>query len=47
MVDEILAVVVGELLGANDAVEISLHELLDEVYLLEVVEGGRAEDVEY
>ena len=38
--------VVAELLGAYDAVEVCLHELLDEIDLLEVVDAGGAEDVE-
>lgn len=47
LVDEILTVVVAELLSADDAVKIGLHELLDEVDLLEVVKAGGPEDVEY
>jgi len=35
LVDEVLAVVIREILGANDAVHIRLHELLDKVDLLE------------
>ena len=47
LVYKVLAVVVTELLGTNDAMQIGLHELLDEIDLFEVVERGRAEDVEY
>ena len=47
LVYEVLAVIVAELLGTNDAVKIGLHKLLDEVDLLEVIERGRTEDVEY
>ena len=47
LVYEVLAVIVAELLGTNDAVKIGLHKFLDEVDLLEVIERGRAENVEY
>ncbi len=40
LIDEILAVVVAELLGADDAVEIGLHELLDEVDFAELMNVG-------
>jgi hypothetical protein len=38
--------VVTEGLGAYDAMHVSLHELLDEIDVPKVVEGGGAEDVE-
>ena len=37
LINEVLAMVVAELLGADYAVEVCFHELLDEVDLLEVV----------
>ena len=37
LVDEVLAVVVGQILGTYNAVHIRLHELLDEVDLGEVL----------
>ena len=40
LIDEVLAVVVAELLSADDAVEIGLHELLDEVDLAELMNVG-------
>lgn len=46
LIDEVLAVIVAELLRADDAVEICLHKLLDEVDLAELVDVGRLEDVE-
>ena len=41
-----LAMIVRKRLCAYDSVQISLHELLNEVYLLEVVKRGRFDDVE-
>lgn len=38
--------IVAQLLGADDAVKIGLHEFLDEVDLLELLEIGWTEDVE-
>ena len=37
--------VIAQLLRPNDAVQIGLHELLDEVDFLKVVEGCGSEDV--
>ena len=39
--------IIAELLGPDDAVKISFHQLLDEVDLFEVVQARGAEDVEY
>jgi hypothetical protein len=47
LVYEVLAVIVAELLGADDSVQVGLHELLDEVDLLEIVIGVWSENVEY
>lgn len=33
LVDEVLAMIVGEILGANDTVHIRFHELLDKIHL--------------
>lgn len=38
--------VVGELLSADDAVQIRLHEFLDQIDLVKLVYTGRPEDVE-
>lgn len=46
LVDEVLAMVVGQGLCSDDPVQIGLHELLDEVDLAEVLERGRFCDVE-
>ena len=46
LVNEVLAMIVAELLRPNDAMEVGLHELLNEVDLLEVVETRRTEDIE-
>lgn len=37
--------IVAEILGANDTVEISLHEFLDKIDLVEVIDAGWAENV--
>lgn len=46
LVDEVLAVVVGEVLGADDTVHVCFHELLDEVDFCEGVEAAGFLDVE-
>ena len=46
LVDKVLGVVVGEVLGADDAVHVGLHQLLDEVDLLERLERRRLDDVQ-
>ena len=46
LVDEVLAVVVRKLLCADDAVHVSLHELLDEVHLGEALVVARLLDVQ-
>ena len=46
LVDEVLAVVVREaLVGADDLVEVGVHELVDHVDVLELLPGGRRQDV--
>jgi len=46
LVDEVLAVVVGELLRADDSVHVSLHELLNEINLCERLQASWLLDVE-
>jgi hypothetical protein len=46
LVDKVLAVVVAQLLRADHAVQVRLHQLLHEVHLPEVRERRRLEDVE-
>lgn len=46
LVDEVLTVVVAEALGSDHAVEVGLHELLDEIDVPERLEAGGEEDVE-
>lgn len=46
LVGEVLAVVVRELLGTDNAMKVSLHELLDEVHLGEGLVGAGLDDVE-
>lgn len=46
LVYEVLAMIVAKLLGADDTVKVRLHEFLDEVDLLELLETGRTQDVE-
>jgi len=46
LVDEILTVVVAQTLRSDHAVEVGLHELLDEIDIPERLEAGRLEDVE-
>lgn len=46
LVDEVLAVVVRELLCADDAVHVGLHELLDEIDLVKGVVAPGLLDVE-
>lgn len=38
--------VVTQFLSTNDTMEISLHEFLNEVYFLEVIQRRRTEDIE-
>ena len=45
LVDEVLGVVVGEVLSADDAVHVGLHEFLDEVDFFEGLDGRRLDDV--
>lgn len=45
LVDEILAMVVGEVLGSNDSVHIRLHEFLDKVDLVEAIVASRLLDI--
>lgn len=45
LVDEVLAVVVGEVLCADDAVHVRLHELLDEVDFGECLVASRLLDI--
>jgi len=40
LVDEVLAVVIGKVLGANDAVHVCFHEFLDEIDFGEGVEAA-------
>jgi hypothetical protein len=37
--------VVGEMLCADDPMQIRLHQFLDEVNLLEIIDGWRLDDV--
>ncbi len=46
LVDEVLAVIIGEILGTDNAVHVGLHELLDEVDLGESLVGSWLLDVE-
>lgn len=46
LVDEVLAVVVGQFLSANDTVHVSLHELLNEVDLGECFVAARLLNIE-
>lgn len=46
LIDEVLAMVVGQRLCPDDPVQICLHELLYEVYFAEFMDIGGAEDVE-
>jgi hypothetical protein len=46
LIDEILAVVVGEFLCANDTVHIRLHQLLNEVDFAEALVVARLLDIE-
>jgi hypothetical protein len=45
LINEILAVVVTQLLRPDDTMEVRFHELLNKVYLSELIEAGRLEDV--
>jgi hypothetical protein len=46
LVDKVLAVVVGEVLGSDDAVHVCFHEFLDEVDFCEGVEAAWFLDIE-
>ena len=47
LVNEVLAVVIGQLLCANYSVHVGLHELLNEIDLSEGIVVPRLLDVEY
>ena len=46
LINKILTMVITQLLGPNNPMQISLHEFLYEIDLLEAVEVRRAEDIE-
>jgi hypothetical protein len=46
LINEVLAMVVAQFLRPDDAMHIGLHQLLNEIYLRELMNGGRSKDVE-
>jgi hypothetical protein len=46
LINEILTVVVTQLLCTYDAMQVGFHEFLNEVYLSELIEAWRLEDIE-
>lgn len=46
LVDKVLAMVVAEVLGPDDSVHVCLHQLLDQVHLLECLEGWGLDDIQ-
>lgn len=46
LVDKILTVVVAEVLGPDDSVHVCLHQLLDQVHLLERLEAWGLDDIQ-
>lgn len=46
LVDKVLAVVVGEVLGSDDAVHVGFHEFLDEVDFCKGVEAAWFLDIQ-
>lgn len=46
LVDKVLAMVVAEVLGPDDSVHVCLHQLLDQVHLLECLETWGFDDIQ-
>lgn len=46
LVYEVLTMIIGKVLCANNAMQVCLHKFLDEVYFREVIDGRWFDDVQ-
>lgn len=46
LIDEVLAMIVTQFLGSNDAMHIRLHKFLHKIHLCKVIKTWRSENVE-